>query len=81
MAIRIPKPDQQMCVATIDFQDFILSPEQGMQLVKIMQNAIVCEERFGGIERSYVRGHRPRLEVKIINQSQIRTAAEALDTE
>jgi hypothetical protein len=71
MTTRKPKADQQMCVVSVGFQDFLLSPEQGMQLVKLMQHAVHCEREYLTSSPTFQRGERPRLEMQIINQSAI----------
>ncbi|HTD05873.1 hypothetical protein [Undibacterium sp.] len=74
MATRKPKAQSPMSVVSVDFEDYFLPADQGMQLVRIMQNAVKCRSTFQGGGVNFLTAEQPKLELKIVTPAQVRPA-------
>ncbi len=72
MATRAPK-QASMCCVEIGFDSFLMTVDDGMRVIKLMQNAIQCERTYA-TGYVYVPSDEPvKLEMKIVKPSQIVT--------
>lgn len=70
MVTRAPK-QTPMCCVEIGFQSFLMSVDDGMRVMKLMQNAIECEKTYSR-DYEFIPNDEPvRLEMKIVKSSQI----------
>lgn len=70
MATRPPK-QVPMCCVSIGYQSFLMSADDGMRLVKVMQNAIECTETFMHGQVFCPREEQPSIEMKLVRPAQI----------
>lgn len=70
MATRTPK-QEAMCCVTLGYQSFLMSADDGMRLVKIMQNAIECQETYRDGPAFVLKEKQPDIEMKLVRPAQI----------
>lgn len=63
---------KQMCYVEVGFTHLLMPSDEGMRLVKLLENAVQCESNFGyGADEIFTPSAQPRVSFRLVNQDQI----------
>lgn len=76
---RTPQKTVAMCCVTVGHSDYLLPANKGMELVKLMQEAFACRDRYEDGNYVYDVLEQPRVELKLVRPNQIRMPQGSLE--